>query len=101
MTWLKISRYLNASVEATAHYMKVWSYCPHCETQTPWMTRSASGHYSCLECGNNPMKTPDVPQEGPQGADQEAAERDAAAPTDPERPAKRGTRSASPSRQAA
>ena len=51
-------RYLNASVRATAHYMKTWAYCAHCATHTPWMTRAAIGHYQCLECGKNPLNEP-------------------------------------------
>ncbi|PEN04366.1 hypothetical protein CRI93_14985 [Longimonas halophila] len=57
MTWLtKLrDRYLNASVEATAHYTKVWGECTHCATHTPWMARPARGYYKCLECGQHPL----------------------------------------------
>ena len=57
MTWLtKLrDRYLNASVEATAHYTKVWGECTHCATHTPWIARPARGYYKCLECGRHPL----------------------------------------------
>lgn len=57
MTWLtKLrDRYLNTSVEATAHYTKVWGECTHCATHTPWIARPARGYYKCLECGRHPL----------------------------------------------
>ena len=57
MTWLTQlrDRYLNASVEATAHYTKAWGKCVHCQTHTPWMVRPAHGYYKCMECGQHPL----------------------------------------------
>ena len=91
MTWFSKfrDRYLNTSLQATAHYMKTWAYCAHCATHTPWMTRSASGYYKCLECGNNPMEA------------KKDVETDAATTPHGERPPKQGSTAPASSRQPA
>ncbi|MFO8232023.1 MAG: hypothetical protein R6U20_05100 [Longimonas sp.] len=83
MTWLTQlrDRYLNASVEATAHYTKVWGACAHCETHTPWMARPSHGYYKCLECGQHPLDAHAAAPAGAAAHDDRPPRREHAAPS--------------------